>query len=179
MAREDGGLRGGRGEDEVLAEVVGVAAFGGRGLEGGGEGFVEGEDVFELGNKWGYWDVGGEGGLGVEAVEDEHSREVVGRCVVAVEHAARDVGDVHAAVGGAGNVDLVALEGEGGDEVFPEAEELLGDVELRGGGWGALGEAGADGLVDPDDVGEVVPAPFVGEGPEDAGLPEEGPVGLG
>jgi len=176
LARQGGGLDAGGREGHEAAEVVGVAALVGGELDGLGEGVVEGEDGFPFVDEGGHGDVARDGVFGIQPVEDHHAGEVEVGAIVLVEHGAGDVRGVHAAVGRPGHVDGVPLEGEGVDKVLPEAEELAGDVGLVARGRGTLGEAGADGLVNPDDVGQMVPGPFVGDGLERAGHPKHGAV---
>ena len=48
--------------------------------------------------------------------------------------------------------------------LFPESSELLGNLFLAGGCWYAFAESSANGLLDPDDIGEVVPSDRLLEG---------------
>lgn len=76
----------------------------------------------------------------------------------------------------AGDVHLVAMHAKGVDEVLPEAHELGDELLLVGDAGLAGGEAGADRLLDVDDVGQGVPAPGVLDRFVGAILPQEGPV---
>lgn len=89
---------------------------------------------------------------------------------------AGNVRDVHAGVALAHNIHLVVLQRKGVDKVLPEAHELAGDVFLVLRGRSALGEAGAHGLVDVDDIGQSVPAPGVLDRRVRSILPQEGAV---
>lgn len=82
----------------------------------------------------------------------------------------------HSRVGLARDVHLVSLHGKGVDKVLPEAQELPRHVLLALGGDVALAVAGADGLLDVDDVGQVVVAPGVGHRVRGARRPDDGAV---
>ena len=84
--------------------------------------------------------------------------------IVLVKHCSRDVRDIASGVRLASDVHLAVLQTERVDEVLEEAEELSSDFLLARSRGGALGEARADGLLDPDHVGEVGPVPWVVNG---------------
>ena len=76
----------------------------------------------------------------------------------------------------ASDIDLVTLQAERIYEVAPEAHELLRNIILVLSRHRTGREAGADRLLNPDDVGELVPRPRVRIRLERAALPLKGPV---
>lgn len=54
----------------------------------------------------------------------ESALDVIVLCILLVEHSSADVGDVDTGVAFASDVELLALEAEGVDEVFPPFDEL-------------------------------------------------------
>jgi hypothetical protein len=70
------------------------------------------------------------------------------------------------------------LQAERFDEVAPEAHELGCQLIFIGDGGLSLRKSYADGLLDPDDVGEEMPTPGIGLRLEGTGLPEERPIFL-
>lgn len=76
------------------------------------------------------------------------------------------------------NVNLVSLHGKGIDEVLVETHELLSDIILILGSNLASGEARVNGLLNPQDVGKVMPAPGVWYRLQSTILPQEGTVFL-
>jgi hypothetical protein len=87
-----------------------------------------------------------------EGIVDGDAAELEVVIVIGRDEGVGDVGDVKAGVGLARDVSRGAFEVEGGDEVAPKASELLGELDFIGDVGGALAEADADGLLDPDDV---------------------------
>lgn len=47
------------------------------------------------------------------------------------------------------------------DEILPKSEKLGSDIFFAGGSGYTLGEAGTNGLFDPNNIGKVYPAPRV------------------
>lgn len=81
-------------------------------------------------------------------------------------------------IGFTGNVHLVPVHGKGVEEVFVEAHKLLGHVFFAVGRHLARGEASIDRLLNPQDVGQMVPSPGVRDGLVSAVLPQERAVFL-
>ena len=137
------------------------------------EGVVEGEESRPVLGELDDRNLLGDFVPGDYRVVDHQAGHVVVGLVIGVEEGGGDVGAVEAGIGFAGDVHLVALHGKGINEVLPETHELSGDILLASGGDVAGREAGADGLLDPDDVGQGVPAPRVLDGLVSTILPEE------
>lgn len=70
------------------------------------------------------------------------------------------------------------MHGKGIDEVLVEAHELLGDIVLILGSNLASGEASVNGLLNPQDVGKMMPTPGVWYRLQGTILPQEGAVFL-
>lgn len=87
-----------------------------------------------------------------------------------------NVRHIHASIAFADDIHLVPSQIKSVDKVRPELHELHGNVVLVLGGGRALREAGADGLVDPDDVCQAVPSIRVLDRCKRSVLPEEGAV---
>lgn len=75
-------------------------------------------------------------------------------------------------------VHLVALQAEGVDKILPKSHELLCHVVLVLGSDRALRETGPDWLLHIDNVGEVMPAPWILDRRVCAGSPCERTVFL-
>lgn len=97
--------------------------------------------------------------------------EIIVRRIVGVEERTGNIRHEHAGVRLARNIHLVSLDGEGVNEVLEPRLELRRDVLLGRGGRRALREARADGLLDPHDVGQLVPRVGVLDWLEGAVLP--------
>lgn len=97
--------------------------------------------------------------------------EVLG--VVLLDETLGNVRNVHASIAFTSDVHLVALHAEGVDEATPKVVELVGDVNLVLGSPWTGRETSAGGLVNVDNVGQVVPRVHVADRLVDAGLPEE------
>ena len=73
-------------------------------------------------------------------------------------------------------MDLVPLGAKSLDKVLPEPLELLSDILLASGCGGPRREAGANWLLNPDNVGQLMPAPGVLDGIMCPVLPQERPI---
>lgn len=99
-----------------------------------------------------------------DAVVDEQAAHVIVRLVLLVEHVLGEVGPIHAGIRLAGNVHLPPFHAKRLDKVLPEADELLGNIVFVVDGLIALGEADADGLLEPNNVGQEMKAEGVALG---------------
>lgn len=81
-------------------------------------------------------------------------------------------------IGLASNVNFVSLHGKGIDEIFVETHELLSDIVLILGSNFASGEASVNGLLNPQDISKMMPAPRVWYRLQSTILPQEGTVFL-
>lgn len=146
-----------RRKGKVLAVVRGLAAGLVLGLDGGDLLGLVAQQMRPVGLVGGRVQVELDRVIADDGVVDVDTLEVEVLRVVLLEEAIGNVRHVHAGVRLARHVGAGALELEGVDKVLPEAAELGGHVVLAGGRGLALGEAGADGLLDPQHVGQAVP----------------------
>jgi len=140
-----------RRELEISIDIVGVTTALVKTLELGEEGAIEVEHVVVRHRIW--YSNGcllGVGKVTNARVIRERSAEVEILGVILIQHGGRDVRDVSTCVRLASDVDLVVLDAEQLLKVFEEFDKVLGSLLLGGGSWGTDGEAGADGLLDPE-----------------------------
>lgn len=109
-------------------------------------------------------------------VIDHETGQVEVLLVVLVQHRSSNIRAIHAGVRLSGDVDFAAMQSEEVDKVLPERQELSGHLLLARNVRLALGEASADGLLDEDHVGQIVPGIGVWDRRVGAGLPDSGSI---
>lgn len=96
--------------------------------------------------------------------------------VVGVGKVTRNIRSIVATVRFAHHEDLVALHAESLYEILPEPQKLRGKFVFIMDGSVTSGKADGDGLFDPHNVGEMMPAPGVGNRLQRARSPDKRPV---
>ena len=73
----------------------------------------------------------------------------------------RDIRNISSGIGLASHIDLIIFNAEDGLKVLEELDEILSNLLFRGGCYLALGKTGPDGLLHPQNVGEIDPSPII------------------
>lgn len=96
---------------------------------------------------------------------DLNTLHVVVGCVVLIQEVASNIRNVHACITFPGEVDLVALHVESVDKVLPKPGEVLCHIVLVPDkswcSWCCRRQASANGLVNPDHIGEIGPRKWI------------------
>lgn len=108
----------------------------------------------------------------------DHALDVKVSRIFGVQHVAGNIRAIGTCITFAVDIDAVAVHAKGIDKVFPKAHKLLGDIVFIFCGYVSSGEACVHGLLNPDDIGKMMPAPRILVRTGDSNRPNKGAVFL-